>query len=379
MKRNLKVGTYFGIDVFLHYSWFIIFILLAWGLATGWFPQQFEGRQVYEYWTLGLLSSLLLFFSVLLHEMAHSLVAIKHGMKVEKITLFFFGGMAGMNENKMSPKIEFQTAIAGPILSLMLGMLFFGVYWVSNWFYVSAVSSYLYRINFILAIFNMVPGFPLDGGRVLRSIIWYWTKDFKKATKIASTGGKLLAYVLIFMGFVNIFSGNFGGLWLVMIGLFVLALSTMSYEQVMIKDALTGRTVADFTVKKFPSLKPDMSIREAVTQHFLKQDADIFPVIKKGILQGVLTVEPIRVLDKKQWRGKKVSDLMVKFGKTPKVSLTASAYTALIKMMKAKVGSVPVITGKTIVGIVRTRDVLRYVKLKNAEERFKNSEFELQQ
>ncbi len=377
VRRNIKVGRYFGIQVFLHYSWFFIFALLAWALSTGWFPQQFPGYGVVDYWVLGFVSSFLLFVSVLLHELSHSLVAIKRGIKVESITLFFFGGMAGMHETRMSPKTEFQMAIAGPSMSLALSFIALGVYNLVDVFYIAAVASYLYRINLILAIFNLIPGFPLDGGRVFRSIVWYWTKDYKRATQVAATGGKVFAYILIFIGFANVFSGNFGGIWFVLIGFFLLTLSSMSYEQVVIKDALTGRTVNEFAVKRFASLKPHMTVREAVTEHFMKKDIEMYPVVEKDKLLGILTVEPIRKLDKRQWKGKKVSDLMIPYRRTPKARLTASAYAALVRMLKAGFTTMPVVEKKRIVGVVKSSDILRYVKLKTAEEKYKKMGFDI--
>lgn len=376
-RRNIKVGRYFGIDVFLHYSWFFIFALLAWALSTGWFPQQFPGYSQGSYWVLGLFSAFLLFVSVLLHELSHSLVAIKKGMKVESITLFFFGGMAGMQEKKMSPKTEFQMAIAGPAMSLALSFVSLAVYKFIGFFYIAAVASYLYRINLILAIFNLVPGFPLDGGRIFRSVVWYWTKDFRKATQIAATGGKAFAYILIFAGFMNIFAANLGGVWFVLIGFFLLALSSMSYEQVVIKDTLTGRSVADFAVKRFASLKPDMTVRDAVREHFMKDDREMYPVIEKGLLKGIMTVEPIRKLEKESWKGKKISDLMIPYRKAPKARLTSSSYSALIKMMRSGLGAIPVTDGKKTVGVVKRDDILRYVKLKTAEEKYKKMGFDI--
>lgn len=377
VRRNIKVGRYFGIQVFLHYSWFFIFALLAWALSTGWFPQQFPGYDPVDYWVLGFISSFLLFVSVLLHELSHSLVAIRKGIKVESITLFFFGGMAGMHETKMSPKTEFQMAIAGPSMSLAISFVSLAVYNLVDVFYIAAIASYLYRINLILAIFNLIPGFPLDGGRVFRSIVWYWTKDYKRATQVAATGGKVFAYVLIFVGFANVFSGSFGGVWFVLIGFFLLILSSMSYEQVLIKDALTGRIVADFAVKKYASLRPDMAVRQAVEEHFMKKDIQAYPVVEKDKLFGMLTVEPIRQLDKTRWKGKKVSDLMTPYKKVPKARLTMSAYSALVKMLRAGFTVMPVLDRKKMVGVVRSTDMLRYVKLKTAEEKYKKMGFDM--
>ncbi|MBW2971559.1 site-2 protease family protein [Candidatus Woesearchaeota archaeon] len=376
MKRSIWVGKYLGIDVYLHYSWFFIFALLAWALSSSFFPQKFPDQSIPAYWGLGIFSALLLFVSVLLHELSHSVIARRNGLKVENITLFFFGGMASAHEQHISPKKEFQMAIAGPMMSLFIASVFLVIYNITDWFYVAAVASYLYRINMILAIFNLVPGFPLDGGRVLRSVIWYWTNDFRKATRIATTGGKMVAYVLVFMGFVSVFAGNFGGMWLVVLGFFLLILASMSYEQIVIKDALSGRKVADFTDHKFPSISPDTTVRDAVVKHFLKKDATSFAVVKGSEFLGIVSVDDVQKLPKKQWVDLKVSDVMLKGGRVPKVALNTGAYAALISILKSGVDFLPVTGGKGLLGIVRRDDLLRYVKLKTTKEKLEKMGFD---
>ncbi len=384
MKRSIFVGRYLGIGVFLHYSWFLIFLLLAWALSTGFFPQQFPGQSGMEYWGIGIFSSLLLFVSVLLHELSHSVIARRNGMKVDRITLFFFGGMASAHEQHMNPKNEFQMAIAGPAMSLFLSGIALIVYNVTSFFYVAAVASYLYRINLILAIFNLVPGFPLDGGRVLRAIVWYWTGDFRRATRIATTGGKVVAYVLIFLGFVNVFAGSFSGLWLVLIGFFLLVLARMSYEQLVIKEALKGLKVADFTDGRYPRISPGTSLRDAVSKHFLKKDSSFFLVRSRGRLVGAISIDDVQRIPKKRWRGLNVEDVMKPAKSLAKSKMTAPAYSALVKMLKKGQDFLPVLDrkgkkGKDIVGIMRRDTVLRYVKLQTTKERLKKAGFDVEE
>ncbi len=377
MKRNFKVGRYIGIDVYLHYSWFFIFAFLTLGLATGWFPAEWPGESVVAYWLLGGASALLLYVSVLLHELAHSVMARRNGIKVERITLFFFGGMAGMQEHKMTPKAEFQMAIAGPALSLALSGLFLILYNITPLFYVAAVASYLYRINLILALFNMVPGFPLDGGRVLRSVIWYWTKDFKKATLIAATGGKVFAYILVFIGLANVFGGNFSGMWFALIGFFILMLSKLSYEQVVIKDALIGVKVGSFLVKKYLSVTPTFTVRQALTQ-FLQKGGEAYPVVKANRFKGLLLFKQLQKLPKKD-RGLKVEDVMVSSVNAGVVTTKTAAYPALIKMLKTQLDFLPVVENGKISGIVKREHIARYVKLKEVQEKFEKKGFIVEQ
>jgi CBS domain-containing protein len=286
--------------------------------------------------------------------------------------------MAGMHEQKLSPKAEFQMAIAGPAFSLLLSGVFLAVYNIVGWFYVAAVASYLYRINLILAIFNLVPGFPLDGGRVLRSIVWYWTKDFKKATRIATTAGKFVAYFLIFSGFMNMITGNAAGVWFLLIGFFLLLLSTLSYEQVVIKDALAGKMAADFVDTKYASIGPGVKLREAVVKHFLGKDADFIIVKDKEGFHGLVSAEQVHAVPKKYWAKEKVHGVMIPAKKIPKVKLHTGAYAALTKMLKSGLDFLPVVEKNDLKGIIRRTDLLRYVKLKGLEERAEKMGFRVE-
>jgi len=243
MANSVRLGKFFKINVELHYSWFFIFILLAFALSKDFFPRHFPDLTTTEYWIIGGISSVLLFASVLFHELSHSLVAKRHKMGVERITLFFFGGVAQLHENNLNPKTEFKMAAAGPLFSIVFGLFFLGVYSIFSNIYIQAVSFYLYRINFILAAFNLFPGFPLDGGRILRSILWYFTDDLKKSTRYAAGGGKLLALILITIGAGSmIILRNFGGLWFLFLGFFLLLIAELSYDQIIIKEILSKIT-----------------------------------------------------------------------------------------------------------------------------------------
>jgi Zn-dependent protease/CBS domain-containing protein len=364
MKRNIHVGKYLGIDVYLHYSWFLIFLLLAWALATGFFPQRWPGHAASAYWIMGVLSSILLFVSVLLHELSHSVVANRHGMKVDRITLFFFGGMASTHEKHISPKREFQMAIAGPAMSLLISGVSLAVYNITGIFYIAAIANYLFRINLILAIFNLVPGFPLDGGRILRSIIWYWTKDFSKATKIASNGGRIVAYILIFMGIASIFAGNFGGVWIILIGVFLLTLSTLSHDQIEIKDALHNVSAGDFADKKFKHVSPGTTVKEA--RKYL-MNREFILVLQDGKLAGAITQE---AAVKEKRKTAKAKDIMILPKYIVKVLITTTSYNALIKMMKKGALFAAIIDKDKVVGIIKRDNIIRYAKYKTVKAKY---------
>ena len=305
MKNNIPVGSYFGIKVYLHYTWFLVVALLSWALATGFFPETFPEYDSVMYWLLGLSSAIFLFISVLLHELSHSLVAKHFKMKVASITLFFFGGVASIHEGNMKAKEELAMAIAGPILSLALAGLFYAIN-ISSAGFIHAMTAYLFRINLIIAVFNMVPGFPLDGGRVFRALAWIITKDYKKATRYATTGGKIVAYAMIFIGFVNVFAGTFAGLWFVFLGGFLLLMTTLSYEQAMMRESLGKMTVKDFAKKG--------------------------PIISDHIKANTLAYKAIRI------------------------------------MLKKKIKTLSVFKGKTHIGNIAIKDLIGYVRKKNTED-----------
>src|SRR3989344_4445971 len=204
MRGAMKLFRIFGIDVQLHFSWWFVFALLAWSLSSSFFPQYFPGFENKTYWFMGIISVLLLFLSVLLHELSHSLVAKAKKIKVDSITLFFFGGVASIDDEDIKPSAEFLMSIAGPLFSLLLFGIFYLIYSLNGNIFWTAITFYLYQLNLILAIFNLVPGYPLDGGRAFRAILHAYYKDLSKATRIAARGGKLFAAVLIFMGIVGL-------------------------------------------------------------------------------------------------------------------------------------------------------------------------------
>lgn len=309
MNQSLKLGRLFGINIGIHYTWFFIFAILAWALATDIFPYYYPDFSKAAYWTIGIISSLLLFVSVLFHELSHSLAAKYQGIKVESITLFFFGGVASIEEEDLKPVKEMTVAMAGPLFSIFIAFVFFIILITTKNQIISAISFYLSRINIILAFFNMIPGFPLDGGRVLRGFIYGWTNDLKKATKVASLFGKGFAVFLIILGIFNMLFLNFGGMWYIFIGLFLYMIAEASYEQLVIR-----QTLASVSVTKFMSRKPD---KETVS----------------------------RLLE----------------AKMPVLSRKTSAYNALQIMIRAKQEILPVGEKNKIVGIVEKNKIVAYL------------------
>jgi Zn-dependent protease len=355
MREGTKIFRIFGIDVKLHYTWWFIFILLAWSLATAFFPFYFEGYDTKTYWFMGIVASLLLFVSVLLHELSHSLVAKAKKIKVHSITLFFFGGVAGIEGEDMKPSSEFLMAIAGPVFSLILGGIFYLIYVNDGNGIVTAITFYLYQLNLILAIFNLVPGYPLDGGRAFRAILYAYYKDLRKATAIAAKGGKIFAGVLVVLGIYGLFTGTGGGLWFILIGGFLWFIAGMSYNQVVIKEVLENLKVKDLMRKNVKTLSPQMKFSEFI-KNFADNEDNIF-FVKDSKFNGVLDVEmlaPVNIADQKNIRLKQVS---VPVKNLITVKADESAYNAFKQIAKTKASLVPVSSKSKLVGIVTQRSL----------------------
>ena len=275
MKGSIKLFSIFGIDVQLHFSWWFVFAFLTWSLSTSFFPHYFPGFDTQWYWVMGMVSVVLLFVSVLLHELSHSLVARYHQIKVENITLFFFGGVASINDEDMKPGSEFLMAIAGPLFSLVLAGFFFLIHKFNGNPFWTAITFYLYQLNFVLGLFNLVPGYPLDGGRAFRAVLYRYYKDLKKATRIAVLGGRFFALFLIFVGVMSMFSSSGGGLWFIFLGGFLYFIAGVSYEQVLLKDALNQIPIMGLLTKDYVTLEPSTRF-SAFLEEYLDNDQDIF-------------------------------------------------------------------------------------------------------
>lgn len=362
MDRSLHIGRLAGIEVKLHYSWFFIFALLAWSLAISYFPAQLPGLAGTDYWVMGIIASVLLFCSVLLHEMSHSLVALYNKIKVESITLFFFGGVAQVKEQDFTPKKEFWIAIAGPAFSISFALLFLLIVKLDCCSYVSIIAGYLLRLNLLLGFFNLVPGFPLDGGRVLRAILWKRFRSIEKATYYAAEGGKMFALFMIFFGIASIFFGGFG-LWYILLGAFLYMISKMSYRQTVIKSVLEKIKIKDVMKKKFKSLSPTMPLSKFDFNYFVKYEQETFPVVKGKTLLGLVRQQHI---GKAKMMKKKlvIGNITIPLDKISILKLNESCYTALEIMMKQDMDMLPVVEGKKLKGMLKANTLIELVKIK---------------
>lgn len=352
MLRTQKIFRIFGIDIRIHFSWWFIFILLAWSLSTGLFPQSLPGMTASTYWIMGVLSALLLFISVLLHELSHSLIAKIKKIKVESITLFFFGGVAGIESDDMAPGAEFMMAIAGPLFSLLLAALFYILHLQTGNSIILAMTQYLYQINFILAIFNLVPGFPLDGGRAFRALLYAYYHDLKKATQIAAAGGKVVAGLLVALGLLGFITGAGNGLWFILLGGFLYFLAGMSYEQVVIKEALSQVLVKDIMRTKFPIVDPNTKV-EQLFQKYSSGEEDVL-VVKGKKFTGLLEFKTLGNISPDV----SLQQISRPLGQLKCLHFQDTAYTAFRQLAEQNIDMLPVLAQGKICGVVTKNAVL---------------------
>jgi len=366
MGASIKLGKIWGIPVGLHPSWFVIFLLLTWSLSTGYFPREYGDLSLVAYVILGVLTTILFFVSVLAHELGHSFFALRNKIPVKGITLFIFGGVAQIAEEPKSPGAEFRIAIAGPLVSFALAILFGIAFLLDQQIpYLAAPSAYLMRINFILAAFNLIPGFPLDGGRVLRAFVWWWSKDFHKATKVASFSGQVVAFGFIGFGVLGIIRGDFmNGLWLVFIGWFLQNAAAASYAQTNMQHHLQDVRVDQVMERdcvRVPSLTP---VSQVVNEQILTGGQNCFFVADNGKLLGLLTLRDISQIPQPKWRFTTTQQAMVPVNRLVSVTPDTELLKALQTMDNANLGELPVLDNGDLVGVLSREKVLHYLRMR---------------
>ncbi|HBG25560.1 MAG: peptidase M50 [Planctomycetes bacterium GWF2_41_51] len=368
-ENRISLFSLFGFKVKLDITWFILAVLITWSLAKGVFPMYFEGLTPATYWWMGAVGAVGLFVSIIFHEFFHSFIAKLYGLPMKGITLFIFGGVSEMEEEPESPKIEFLMAIAGPISSLVLGGIFYLLVLISRGINmpqsVSGVLIYLSIINVVLAVFNMIPAFPLDGGRVLRSILWGAKHNLRWATHIASSLGSAFGILLIILGIMSLISGNFiGGLWYFLIGMFIRGASKMSYRQLIIRKALAGEEVDRFMKTDPVAVTPDLTIPELVRDFFYKFHYKMFPVLEGETVKGCITSRDIKQIPHNQWDNYKVADLTKSCNKENSIQAHSDAVKALSQMSSTGNSRLLVLEGNRLAGIVTLKDLLKFLALK---------------
>lgn len=368
MRTSWSIGHLFGIDIRIDSSWLVIFGLITWILAGYYFPSQYANWPRWQYLSMGVLTSLLFFASVLIHELAHSLVALKQGEEVRSITLFILGGVAQIKDEPRKPSREFYMAVVGPLSSLAIALVFFGLwYWVRNISQpLAALCQYLALINLILGVFNLLPGFPMDGGRILRAIIWKITGNLRRATRIASVAGQTFAFLLIFFGIFQILRGFFlNGMWIALIGWFINSAAARGYQQVLMKDMLKDLRAKDLMNVDFETVSSDLGVQTLVDEYVLKKKERAFLVSEGGDLKGIICLEDIKKVVPQRRASSKVKDIMTPTEKLETISPNDNGNNVLSKLSARSVHQLPVIEEGKVKGILCRADVLRFLHLRS--------------
>ena len=370
---GFRTGSIAGIDIRIDYSWFVIFFLILWTLTRNVFPSAHPGEAPWTYMVMGVAGTLLFFASLLAHELGHSLVARYLGIPVHSITLFIFGGVARTTSEFESPGDEFRIAAAGPASSLALAALFWLISWISTHFgvsvVISGVASWLALINFLLAVFNLFPGFPLDGGRLFRALVWKRTGDVRRATRIATTGGKVFGYLLMVLGFMNLFSGSgVGGIWLIFLGWFVRMAAESSYVQHVLHRSMAGALARDVMTPDPRTVEPGATLQEFLEEHVIEGRHHSYPVAEHGPAVGLITLDRVRAVRKDERARRTVREAMIPVTSALAVSPGASMGEAMQKLNESPVGRILVMDADRLLGIISQADVARWLERQRLRE-----------
>lgn len=367
--KGVKLFSLFGFEVRIDATWLVLAVLIILSLTTGYFPLQYKDLDTAAYAWMGVIGALGLFASIVVHELCHSLVARVFGIPMKGITLFMFGGVASMESEAQSPKAESLMAIAGPAASVVMAVGFGGLKALSQaWGWptpVTGVLGYLAWINMVLALFNLIPAFPMDGGRILRSALWAWRKNLRWATRIATRIGAGFGLALIVLGILGLLRGAYvGGLWWCLIGVFLRGLSHTSYRQVMIRDTLAGEHVRRFMRENPITVPPGLTVYELVNDYIYRHHFKMFPVIDDGRLAGCVTTRDVKELPRDQWSSRRVGDIARPCSDQNSVSPDTDAADALAAMSRTDNSRLMVVEDGRLCGIVSLKDMLKFLALK---------------
>ncbi len=366
MGGTVRVLTIRGIPINVHVSWLVIYGLITWTLAVGYFPRALPDLPTTAYWANGLLAAFLLFVSVLLHELSHSFVAMAHGLSVHGITLHVFGGVSHLEDEPPSPRAEFLIAVVGPVTSLAIA----AVLWAVNasglvqtsW--AQAVVSYLVLMNIAVGIFNLVPGFPLDGGRILRAALWKWKGTLGQATYMASRVGVGFAFALMALGFLQILNGSIiGGFWFILIGMFLRGAAGASYSQMALREALAHLPVRDIMAREVVTVPLEATVAQ-LADAFWSHHVTSFPVVDGGTVRGIASVQQVHGVPAEQRMARRVSELMRPLTDDLIVGPDDSVFDALGKASRNQVGRLAVLESSRLVGYLSLKDITHVLALR---------------
>jgi Zn-dependent protease/predicted transcriptional regulator len=362
---SIRLGKLFGIPLAVDYSWFLVLILFTWTFAVSYYPSAFKDWSTAEYWVVGAITALMLFVSVLLHELGHSLTALHYKIPVRNITLFIFGGISQISEEPVSALSEFWITITGPLVSFVLAGVFALLAFVTTGFTpLLAIVKYLAYINLILGAFNLIPGFPLDGGGILMSIVWAITHNRHRALLIASGVGSFVAYLFIIYGVFLTFTNNLvNGLWIAFIGWFLVSASQGQLRQERLKTILAGHKVSEVMSQGYIIVQADTTLQSLMDDHILANSRRSFIVEKGEEVVGLLTLHHLRDIPKDQWTTTSVAQVMIPCEKWKELTLDTELWDAISSMDRDGVNQLPVMTGSHIEGMLTREDILSYLRV----------------
>jgi Zn-dependent protease len=367
--RRIKLFKLLGFQVQAEWTWLFLAAWMTWSLASDVFPAEVGGLRSSSYWWMGTIGALGLFASIVFHELWHSLVARRHGVAIEGITLFIFGGVAELREEPASPKTEFLLALAGPASSALLGVVALGAREVAR--IVSAgpgtitILGYLMSINLTLAAFNLLPAFPLDGGRMLRAAVWRWRRDLRWATQLAAWIGTLLGNLLLGVGTLLLFLGSLvNGIWMIVVGLYLRSASRQSYRQLSIRLALAGEPVERFLIPEPITVPTGTSLTELVEEYVYKHQVKSFPVVDGPRLVGCVSAHALDAVPESQWARRTAGDLAHACGAEDTIPGGVDAMQALTQMSRTGRGQLMVVEGDRLVGVIKLQDLLEFLALR---------------
>ncbi len=366
---KFKLFRLMGFEVSIDPSWILLAVLVAWSLSTGYFPYKYGTLSSGTYWTMGIVGALGLFVSIVVHEFCHSLVARRSGMAMKGITLFIFGGVAEMTEEPPSAGDEFRIAAVGPLSSLGMAALFYGLGRLGagiGWpIPINGVMVYLGAINLVLALFNLVPAYPLDGGRMLRAVLWAWKGRLAWATRVASGIGEGFGFVLILFGVYRLLTGLLiAGMWLCLIGLFIRSAAQVSYQQLVTRRALEGETLDRFMTPRPVTVPPETTLDKLVEDYIYHYHHKLFPVVDGDRLLGCITTREVKQVPREQWPRTSVGDVAEAMSDQNTIAPGTEAVKALSRMHQNRTGRLMVVENGRLVGIISLKDLLDFLSLK---------------
>ncbi len=369
MGSSFNLGKIFGIQFRLHYTWFIIFFLITVSLSWQVFPVFYPGWSQSLYWGIGIVTTLLFFASVVAHELAHSLVGRANGIPIKSITLFIFGGVAQMTKEATKAGAEFKMAAAGPACSLAIGGVFALVWFLTQDLTepVAAMAFYLAEVNGLLAAFNLIPGFPLDGGRVFRSLMWRFSGNYQRSTRIATRVGQGVAYTFILGGILMIVLLNewLSGLWIVFIGWFLQNAASTSYRQTQWREALHGFTASQVMTSDYQEVPPDITVDELVKRYVLPTGQRFFLVADEGGAKGILTMRNIKSVPQVRWDTTQVEKIMLPINRLKAARPEQDVLSIAEEMNENDINQIPVVSEGKVIGLITRENLIRFMRTRS--------------